>query len=129
MEPFRIVVGALPVHHGQPLVVTLPELGNFRWLTVGPAAQQDVAVVLMAIPGPPVMDEATAVVLPYRKIESSGVLATARSYNQRWAAPHGASHKPDGEEAHAPPGLGVAMSLVERSAGQGSSTPSGTTRC
>src|SRR6266568_1428573 len=40
--------------------LTLPELGNFRWLTVGPAAQQDVAVVLMAIPGPPVMDEATA---------------------------------------------------------------------
>jgi predicted enzyme related to lactoylglutathione lyase len=40
--------------------VTLPELGNFRWLAVGPAAQQDVAVVLMAIPGPPVMDEATA---------------------------------------------------------------------
>ena len=40
--------------------VTLPELGNFRWLTVGPAGQEDVAIVLMAIPGPPVMDEATA---------------------------------------------------------------------
>ena len=40
--------------------VTLPEMGNFRWLTVGPAGQDDIAVVLMAIPGPPVMDEATA---------------------------------------------------------------------
>jgi catechol 2,3-dioxygenase-like lactoylglutathione lyase family enzyme len=40
--------------------VTLPELGNFRWLTVGPAAQPDIAIVLMAIPGPPVMDTETA---------------------------------------------------------------------
>jgi predicted enzyme related to lactoylglutathione lyase len=39
---------------------TLAELGNFRWLTVGPAAQPDVAVVLMAIPGPPIMDSETA---------------------------------------------------------------------
>jgi len=39
--------------------VTLPEMDNFRWLTVSPAGQEDVAVVLMAIPGPPVMDEAT----------------------------------------------------------------------
>jgi predicted enzyme related to lactoylglutathione lyase len=41
--------------------VTVPELGNFRWLTVGPAGQlEDFAVVLMAIPGPPVMDAETA---------------------------------------------------------------------
>jgi catechol 2,3-dioxygenase-like lactoylglutathione lyase family enzyme len=40
--------------------VTLPELGDFRWLTVGPAGQEDVAIVLMAIPGPPVMDPETA---------------------------------------------------------------------
>jgi uncharacterized glyoxalase superfamily protein PhnB len=40
--------------------VTLPEMGNFRWLTVGPPGQEDVAIVLMAIPGPPVMDEDTA---------------------------------------------------------------------
>ena len=39
--------------------VTLPEMGDFRWLTVGPAGQPDVAIVLMAIPGPPVMDEQT----------------------------------------------------------------------
>jgi uncharacterized glyoxalase superfamily protein PhnB len=40
--------------------VTLPELGNFRWLTVGPAGQTDMAIVLMAIPGAPVMDADTA---------------------------------------------------------------------
>jgi catechol 2,3-dioxygenase-like lactoylglutathione lyase family enzyme len=40
--------------------VTLPELGNFRWLTVGPAGQPDFAIVLMAIPGPPVMEPETA---------------------------------------------------------------------
>ena len=40
--------------------VTVEELGNFRWLTVAPAGQPDVDIVLMAIPGPPVMDEATA---------------------------------------------------------------------
>jgi catechol 2,3-dioxygenase-like lactoylglutathione lyase family enzyme len=32
--------------------VTMPEMGNFRWLTVGPVAQSDVSIVLMAIPGP-----------------------------------------------------------------------------
>jgi len=40
--------------------VTLPEMGDFRWLTVGPAGQPDIAIVLMAIPGPPVMDPETA---------------------------------------------------------------------
>jgi uncharacterized glyoxalase superfamily protein PhnB len=40
--------------------VTMPELGGFRWLTVGPAGQPDVGVALMAIPGPPVMDAQTA---------------------------------------------------------------------
>ncbi len=40
--------------------VTLPEMGNFRWLTVSPANQPDFSIVLMAIPGPPVMDGETA---------------------------------------------------------------------
>jgi catechol 2,3-dioxygenase-like lactoylglutathione lyase family enzyme len=39
---------------------TLPEMGNFRWLTVGPAGQPDIAIVLMAIPGPPLIDDETA---------------------------------------------------------------------
>ena len=40
--------------------VTVPEMGNFRWLSVGPRDQDDIAIVLMAIPGPPVMDDATS---------------------------------------------------------------------
>jgi catechol 2,3-dioxygenase-like lactoylglutathione lyase family enzyme len=39
--------------------VTLPDMGGFRWLTVGPAGQDDIAVALMDIPGPPVFDEET----------------------------------------------------------------------
>ena len=39
--------------------VTVAEMGDFRWLTVGPVGQDDFAIVLMAIPGPPMMDEAT----------------------------------------------------------------------
>jgi catechol 2,3-dioxygenase-like lactoylglutathione lyase family enzyme len=39
--------------------VTMAEMGDFRWLTVSPAGQEDVAIVLMAIPGPPVFDEET----------------------------------------------------------------------
>jgi catechol 2,3-dioxygenase-like lactoylglutathione lyase family enzyme len=40
--------------------VTMAEMGDFRWLTIGPVGQPDVSIVLMAIPGPPVMDEETA---------------------------------------------------------------------
>jgi uncharacterized glyoxalase superfamily protein PhnB len=40
--------------------VTVAELGNFRWLTVGPAGQPDFSIALMAIPAPPVMDTDTA---------------------------------------------------------------------
>jgi uncharacterized glyoxalase superfamily protein PhnB len=39
--------------------VTMPEMGNFRWLTVAPPGQEDAAITLMAIPGPPVMDDET----------------------------------------------------------------------
>ena len=39
---------------------TMPEMGDFRWLTVAPPGQTDVAIVLMAIPGPPVMDDESA---------------------------------------------------------------------
>jgi catechol 2,3-dioxygenase-like lactoylglutathione lyase family enzyme len=40
--------------------VTVAELGNFRWLTVGPPGQPEVALALLAIPGPPVFDGDTA---------------------------------------------------------------------
>src|ERR671937_268194 len=39
--------------------VTLPELGDFRWLTVAPPGEEEFSIVLMAIPGPPVMDPGT----------------------------------------------------------------------
>jgi catechol 2,3-dioxygenase-like lactoylglutathione lyase family enzyme len=39
--------------------VTVPEMGNFRWLSVGVPGQPDVAITLMAIPGPPVFDAET----------------------------------------------------------------------
>jgi catechol 2,3-dioxygenase-like lactoylglutathione lyase family enzyme len=38
--------------------VTVPEMGNFRWLSVG-VPGQDVSITLMAIPGPPVFEEET----------------------------------------------------------------------
>ncbi|MBN8869118.1 MAG: VOC family protein [Solirubrobacterales bacterium] len=38
--------------------VTMAEMGDFRWLVVGPP-NQDNGIVLMAIPGEPVMDAAT----------------------------------------------------------------------
>jgi uncharacterized glyoxalase superfamily protein PhnB len=40
--------------------VTLPEMGDFRWLQVGPPGQDDIAITLMAVPGAPVMDDETA---------------------------------------------------------------------
>jgi uncharacterized glyoxalase superfamily protein PhnB len=39
--------------------VTLAEMGDFRWLAVAPPGQEDFAIVLMAIPGPPLMDADT----------------------------------------------------------------------
>jgi catechol 2,3-dioxygenase-like lactoylglutathione lyase family enzyme len=39
--------------------VTMPEMGSFRWLTVGVPGQPDVALALMAVPGPPVFDAET----------------------------------------------------------------------
>ena len=39
--------------------VTMPEMGDFRWLTVGPPGQEDVSIVLMAIPGEPMIDPVT----------------------------------------------------------------------
>jgi predicted enzyme related to lactoylglutathione lyase len=40
--------------------VTLAEMGGFRWLTVGTQGESDLSIVLMKIPGPPMLDEATA---------------------------------------------------------------------
>src|SRR4029079_14270167 len=51
--------------------VTVPELGNFRWLSVGVPGQQDVAITLMAIPGPPVFDDETQDAI--KKLVAQGV--------------------------------------------------------
>jgi catechol 2,3-dioxygenase-like lactoylglutathione lyase family enzyme len=40
--------------------VTLPELGDFRWLSVGVPGQEDVNIALLSVPGPPVFDEETS---------------------------------------------------------------------
>ena len=39
--------------------VTVPEMGGFRWLTVGLPGQDDVALALLPVPGPPVFDDET----------------------------------------------------------------------
>ena len=54
--------------------VTVAEMGNFRWLTVGPAGQPDVAIALMAIPGPPVFEPDTSEKL--RELMSKGAAGT-----------------------------------------------------
>ena len=52
--------------------VTVPEMGNFRWLTVGPPHQPDIALALMDIPGPPVFEESTATAM--RELLAKGAL-------------------------------------------------------
>jgi predicted enzyme related to lactoylglutathione lyase len=54
--------------------VTLPEMGDFRWLTVAPPGQEDVAIVLMPVPGPPMMDDATAAQV--RELTAKGCTGT-----------------------------------------------------
>ncbi len=54
--------------------MTVPELGNFRWLSVGPPGQSEVSIVLMAIPGPPVFEAET--VAQIKALMAKGVAAT-----------------------------------------------------
>ena len=54
--------------------VTIPELGAFRWLTVGPPGQDEVAIVLMAIPGPPMFEAET--VEQIKAVMAKGVAGT-----------------------------------------------------
>jgi catechol 2,3-dioxygenase-like lactoylglutathione lyase family enzyme len=51
--------------------VTIPEMGDFRWLAVGPPGQEDFGIVLMAIPGPPMFD--TETVEQIRSLMAKGV--------------------------------------------------------
>ena len=54
--------------------VTLPEMGDFRWLTVGPSNQPDFSIVLMAILGPPLVDAETSEQI--RTLMSKGLAGT-----------------------------------------------------
>jgi predicted enzyme related to lactoylglutathione lyase len=54
--------------------VTVAELGDFRWLTVAPPGQDDIAVVLMAIPGPPMFEAET--VAKIHELMGKGVAGT-----------------------------------------------------
>jgi predicted enzyme related to lactoylglutathione lyase len=54
--------------------VTMPEMGGFRWLTVGPADQPDFSIVLMPVPGPPVIDEQSGAQI--RDLMSKGLAGT-----------------------------------------------------
>lgn len=54
--------------------VTMPEMGDFRWLAVSPPGQEDVSIVLMAIPGPPVFEAETAEQI--RAVMAKGVAGT-----------------------------------------------------
>lgn len=54
--------------------ITLPEMGGFRWLTVRPAGQTEVEIVLMAIPGPPMFEEET--IAQVKQVMAKGVAGT-----------------------------------------------------
>src|ERR1700745_2897635 len=89
--------------------VTVPELGNFRWLTVGPAGQDDINIALMAIPGPPVMDKDTADEV--RNLMAKGFAGTIflttddcqASYEELSAPRRGVVEAPQGRPPAQPP--------------------------
>src|SRR3954471_1328955 len=80
--------------------VTLPEMGNFRWLTIGPPGQEDVAITLMAIPGPPVMDADTAEQV--RSLMAKGFAGTVFLTTEDFDADYGALKSRDVELSEEP---------------------------
>ncbi len=54
--------------------VTMEEWGNFRWLVVGPVGQENVGLVLMPVPDPPMLDADTGAVLG--ELVAKGVVGT-----------------------------------------------------
>ena len=52
--------------------VTLPELGGFRWLTVGPRGQKEIELVLLPVAKGPMLDDPTAQAL--REVVKKGAL-------------------------------------------------------
>src|SRR5215212_8284922 len=73
--------------------VTLPELGGFRWLTVGPVGQPDFALALMNVPGPPVFAEDTAAKI--KELKARGVEFTEEPSERPYGIDAGL-HDPSG---------------------------------
>jgi predicted enzyme related to lactoylglutathione lyase len=48
------------------------EAWHFRWLVVGPPNQEDVGLVLMPVPGPPMLDEASSEALSHLIAKGGG---------------------------------------------------------
>ena len=63
--------------------VTVPEMGNFRWLTVGPVGQPDISIVLMAIPGPPAIEAETSAQLQELMAKGATVACSSRPTTSR----------------------------------------------
>jgi len=72
--------------------VTVPELGNFRWLTVAPPGQEDVAIVLMLIPSPPIFEAETIehIKATMERGVSGGVFLTTEDIHADFARMKGA---------------------------------------
>ena len=89
--------------------VTVPEMGNFRWLTVGVPGQEDVAIVLMAIPGPPVFDEQTREQIKelMAKGASGGLFFTTDDCRETYEELKGRGVEFQGEPAEQPYGIDV----------------------
>jgi catechol 2,3-dioxygenase-like lactoylglutathione lyase family enzyme len=71
--------------------VTVPEMGNFRWLSVGLPGQDDVAITLMNIPGPPVFEEETRqkILDLLSRGASGGLFFTTDDAQQSYEQPYG----------------------------------------
>ena len=89
--------------------VTVPEMGNFRWLTVGVPGQEDVAIVLMAIPGPPVFDEQTREQIKelMAKGASGGLFFTTDDCRETYEELKGRGVEFQGEPTEQPYGIDV----------------------
>ena len=60
--------------------VTVAEMGDFRWLVVAPPGQSETAIVLMAIPDPPMFEQETAEQV--RSLMAKGCAGTALSHHR-----------------------------------------------
>ena len=89
--------------------ITFPEMGDFRWLTVGPVGQPDIALTLMTVPGPPVFDPETSaqlkeLVAKGASVGSSSAPTIARrcTRSSRAAAWSSRRSRPSGRTASTP---------------------------